>query len=75
MLNLPVETIERTREASPGERPTPEYWLDWFKKTLTASAEAKRANRDFRAEPPPTKGETRAEPGPSGPTELEDEGD
>ncbi|KAE8883743.1 hypothetical protein PF007_g22418 [Phytophthora fragariae] len=75
MLNLPVETIERTREASPGERSTPEYWLDWFKKTLTASAEAKRANRDFRAEPPPTKGETRAEPGPSGPTELEDEGD
>ncbi|KAE9345174.1 hypothetical protein PF008_g8894 [Phytophthora fragariae] len=62
---------ERTREASPGELSTPEYWLDWYKKTLAASAEAKRANRDFRTNSPSTKEETRAEPGPSRPTESE----
>ncbi|KAE9338334.1 hypothetical protein PR003_g11552 [Phytophthora rubi] len=72
LLNLPVETIRRTREASPGELSTPEYWLGWFKKTLAESAESKRANRDFRADPPPTKEETRTDPGPSGPTEPED---
>ncbi|KAE9200826.1 hypothetical protein PF005_g15200 [Phytophthora fragariae] len=62
---------ERTREASPGELSTPEYWLDWYKKTLAASTEAKRANRDFRTNSPSTKEETRAEPGLSRPTESE----
>ncbi|KAE9089719.1 hypothetical protein PF005_g18766 [Phytophthora fragariae] len=73
LLNLPVETLRRTREASPGELSTLEYWLDWYKKTLAASAEAKRANRDFRTSPSPTKEETRAEPGPSGPKDANDE--
>ncbi|KAE9078622.1 hypothetical protein PF007_g23778 [Phytophthora fragariae] len=41
--------------------------------TLAASAEAKRANRDFRTSPSPTKEETRAEPGPSGPKDANDE--
>ncbi|KAE9317711.1 hypothetical protein PR003_g18414 [Phytophthora rubi] len=71
-LNLPVETVRGTREASPGDLSTPEYWLDWFKKTLAASAKAKRANRDFRADFPPTKEAARAKPGPSGPSESED---
>ncbi|KAE9229823.1 hypothetical protein PF004_g10664 [Phytophthora fragariae] len=71
LLNLPVETLQRTREASPGELSTPEYWLDWYKKTLAASAEAKRANRDFSASSSSNKEETRAEPGPSGLTESE----
>ncbi|GMF31417.1 unnamed protein product [Phytophthora fragariaefolia] len=71
MLNLPLETLERTREASPGELSMPEYWLDWYRKTLAASAEAKRANRDFRASVPPTKDGARAESGPSRPTEPE----
>ncbi|GMF28614.1 unnamed protein product [Phytophthora fragariaefolia] len=71
MLNLPLETLERARVASPGELSTPEYWLDWYRKTLAASAEAKRANRDFRASVPPTKEGARAESGPSRPTKPE----
>ncbi|KAG6612700.1 uncharacterized protein IUM83_03316 [Phytophthora cinnamomi] len=48
LLNLPVATLERTRESSPGVLSTPEYWIDWYRRTLAASEEARRANRDFR---------------------------
>ncbi|KAE9298550.1 hypothetical protein PR003_g23208 [Phytophthora rubi] len=52
LLQLPVEVLERTREASPGEFSTPEYWLEWYRRTLAAFNEAKRANRDSRKEAP-----------------------
>ncbi|KAG6624031.1 uncharacterized protein IUM83_02216 [Phytophthora cinnamomi] len=48
LLNLPVATLERTRESSPGVVSTPEYWIDWYRRTLAASEEARRANRNFR---------------------------
>ncbi|KAE8987129.1 hypothetical protein PR002_g22139 [Phytophthora rubi] len=48
-LNLPVEVLERTKEASPDEMSSPEYWQEWFQSTLESSEEAKRANRDFKA--------------------------
>ncbi|KAE9316125.1 hypothetical protein PF008_g19094 [Phytophthora fragariae] len=63
------EDVESTEESSGAQD---ESAASWFKKTLAASAESKRANRDFRADPPPTKEETRTDPGPSGPTEPED---
>ncbi|KAE9022016.1 hypothetical protein PR002_g12094 [Phytophthora rubi] len=63
------EDVEPTEESS-GAQDEPA--ASWFKKTLAASAEAKRANRDFRVDPPPTKEETRTDPGPSGPAEPED---
>ncbi|KAE9010236.1 hypothetical protein PF011_g9902 [Phytophthora fragariae] len=62
------EDVEPTEESS-GAQDEPA--ASWFKKTLAASAEAKRANRDFRVDPPPTKEETRTDPGPSGPAEPE----
>ncbi|KAG1702013.1 hypothetical protein DVH05_010502 [Phytophthora capsici] len=46
-LDWPVDMVERTREAAPGEMSTPEYWLTWFGNTLESTEEAKRANRDF----------------------------
>lgn len=46
-LDLPLEVVERTREASPGDMSTPEYWQEWFSSTLENTAEARRANRDF----------------------------
>ncbi|KAE8982174.1 hypothetical protein PR003_g20062 [Phytophthora rubi] len=49
LLGIPVERLARTRDSSPGLLSSPEYWLDWYKKTLAASEEAKRANRDFRS--------------------------
>ncbi|KAE8989420.1 hypothetical protein PR003_g22125 [Phytophthora rubi] len=49
LLNLPVETLARTRESSPDELSAPEYWSAWYRRTLAASEEAKRANRDFEA--------------------------
>ncbi|KAE9013519.1 hypothetical protein PR001_g15392 [Phytophthora rubi] len=49
LLNLPVETLARTRESSPDELSAPEYWSAWYRRTLAASEEAKRANRDFKA--------------------------
>ncbi|KAE9276201.1 hypothetical protein PF008_g29151 [Phytophthora fragariae] len=49
LLNLPVETLARTRESSPAELSAPEYWSAWYCRTLAASEEAKRANRDFKA--------------------------
>ncbi|KAE8984330.1 hypothetical protein PR001_g23207 [Phytophthora rubi] len=49
LLDIPVERLARTRDSSPGLLSSPEYWLDWYKKTLAASEEAKRANRDFRS--------------------------
>lgn len=48
LLQLPVEVLERTREASPGEISTPKYCLEWYRRTLAASNNPKRANRDFR---------------------------
>ncbi|KAE8891266.1 hypothetical protein PF007_g1444 [Phytophthora fragariae] len=48
-LNLPVEVLERTKEASPDEMSSLEYWQEWFQSTLEISEEAKRANRDFKA--------------------------
>ncbi|KAE8991780.1 hypothetical protein PR003_g19168 [Phytophthora rubi] len=53
-LNLPVEVLERTKEASPDEMSSPEYWQEWFQSTLESSEEAKRANRDFKAIGPRT---------------------
>ncbi|KAE9198109.1 hypothetical protein PF005_g15589 [Phytophthora fragariae] len=47
-LGLPVDVLERTRGTSKEEMTSPEYWQDWFEKTLKSSTEAKRANRDFR---------------------------
>ncbi|KAE9334995.1 hypothetical protein PR003_g13236 [Phytophthora rubi] len=61
--------------ASVPEEPSVESEDDWFKKTLAASAEVKRANRDFRADSPPTKEGNRPDPGPSGPTEPENAND
>ncbi|KAE9011954.1 hypothetical protein PF004_g9196 [Phytophthora fragariae] len=52
LLQLPVEVLERTHEASPGKFSTPEYWLEWYRRTMAASNEAKRANRDFRKDAP-----------------------
>ncbi|KAE8976686.1 hypothetical protein PR001_g25348, partial [Phytophthora rubi] len=52
LLQLPVEVLERTHEASPGKFSTPEYWLEWYRRTLAASNEAKRANRDIRKDAP-----------------------
>ncbi|GMF20951.1 unnamed protein product [Phytophthora fragariaefolia] len=52
ILNLSVDTLGRTRESSPGELSTPEYWSDWYRRTLAVSEEAKRANRDFREKRP-----------------------
>ncbi|GMF32081.1 unnamed protein product [Phytophthora fragariaefolia] len=54
-LDLPVEVLERTKEASPDGMSSPEYWLEWFLNTLESSEEAKRANRDFNAVGPGTK--------------------
>ncbi|KAG2760943.1 hypothetical protein PC129_g20686 [Phytophthora cactorum] len=47
-LEIPVETLEMTRESSPGVLSSPEYWTAWYQKTLAASEAARRANRDFR---------------------------
>ncbi|KAE8975166.1 hypothetical protein PF011_g24587 [Phytophthora fragariae] len=47
-LGLPVDVLQRTKGASKEEMTSPEYWQDWFEKTLKSSTEAKRANRDFR---------------------------
>ncbi|KAG3027744.1 hypothetical protein PC123_g4163 [Phytophthora cactorum] len=47
-LAILMETLARTRESSPDELSTPEYWLAWFRKTLAGSRGSKRANRTFR---------------------------
>ncbi|KAE9118368.1 hypothetical protein PF010_g8234 [Phytophthora fragariae] len=52
ILNIPVKTLARTRELSPGELSTPEYWLSWYKKTLAATEEARRANHNFQGTEP-----------------------
>ncbi|KAE9208914.1 hypothetical protein PF004_g16630 [Phytophthora fragariae] len=52
ILNIPVETLARTRESSPGELSTPEYWLSWYKKTLAVTEEARRANRNLQGAEP-----------------------
>ncbi|KAE9166275.1 hypothetical protein PF005_g29263 [Phytophthora fragariae] len=36
-------------ELLPAELSAPEYWSAWYRRTLAASEEAKRANRDFKA--------------------------
>ncbi|KAE9165774.1 hypothetical protein PF005_g29467 [Phytophthora fragariae] len=63
-LNLPVEVLERTKEASPDEMSSPEYRQEWFQSTLESSEEAKRANRDFKTVGP------RAMQGVPGATEV-----
>ncbi|KAE8992965.1 hypothetical protein PR001_g20797 [Phytophthora rubi] len=52
ILNIPAETLARTRESSPGELSTPEYWLSWYKKTLAVTEEARRANRNLQGAEP-----------------------
>ncbi|KAG3125316.1 hypothetical protein PI126_g22823 [Phytophthora idaei] len=47
-LEIPVETLKRTHESSPGVLSSPEHWTAWYQKTLAASEAARRANRDFR---------------------------
>ncbi|KAE8902040.1 hypothetical protein PF010_g5371 [Phytophthora fragariae] len=47
LLDLPVETLTRTRESAPIKQSGPEYWADWYRRTLASSEEAKRVNRDF----------------------------
>ncbi|KAE9003297.1 hypothetical protein PR001_g18014 [Phytophthora rubi] len=49
LLGIPLETLERTREASPAGNSSPEFWEKWYNDTLESSAEAKRANRDFKS--------------------------
>ncbi|KAI9981035.1 hypothetical protein PInf_010389 [Phytophthora infestans] len=49
-LGIPEEVLERTREVSTGEMREPEYWLDWYERTLENSAAARRANRNFKDE-------------------------
>ncbi|KAE9302125.1 hypothetical protein PR003_g22356 [Phytophthora rubi] len=71
LLQLPVEVLE-TREASPGEFSTPEYWPEWYQRTLAASNEAKRANRDFRKDAPSPGGVAAAEPLGTGEVECEE---
>ncbi|KAE9018152.1 hypothetical protein PF011_g6382 [Phytophthora fragariae] len=65
-----VELEEYDKELEERLFPLDELELEKRVKTLAVSAEAKRANRDFRADPPPTKDEARGEPEPGGPTEL-----
>ncbi|KAI9981833.1 hypothetical protein PInf_009612 [Phytophthora infestans] len=52
LLGVPEDKLERTRESSPGRLSTPEYWLEWYRKTLASTGAAKRANRNFKEEPP-----------------------
>ncbi|KAI9981483.1 hypothetical protein PInf_009236 [Phytophthora infestans] len=49
-LGISEEVLERTREVSTGELREPEYWLDWYERTLENSAAARRANRNFKDE-------------------------
>ncbi|ETN02086.1 hypothetical protein PPTG_16741 [Phytophthora nicotianae INRA-310] len=49
ILDIPEEVLARTREAAPEELSSPEYWLEWYRKTLATTEAAKRANRDFRS--------------------------
>ncbi|KAL3662805.1 hypothetical protein V7S43_012207 [Phytophthora oleae] len=49
LLSIPLDTLERTRQASPDDLGTPEHWQEWFQGTLETSEEVKRANWDFRA--------------------------
>lgn len=49
LLSVPLETLERTREASPAGSSSPEYWEKWYNDTLENSVGAKRANRDFES--------------------------
>ncbi|ETL29222.1 hypothetical protein L916_17544, partial [Phytophthora nicotianae] len=51
ILDIPEEVLARTREAASGELSSPEYWLEWYRRTLATTAAAKRANRNFRSTP------------------------
>ncbi|ETO59294.1 hypothetical protein F444_22335 [Phytophthora nicotianae P1976] len=51
ILDITEEVLARTREAAPGELSSPEYWLEWYRKTLATTEAAERANRDFRSTP------------------------
>ncbi|KAG2790422.1 hypothetical protein PC129_g8094 [Phytophthora cactorum] len=48
VLRISEEELERTRDVWSGALGTPKYWLNWYADTLETSAEAKRANRNFR---------------------------
>ncbi|GMF21075.1 unnamed protein product [Phytophthora fragariaefolia] len=47
ILNIPMDVLARTKDATLNEMGSPEYWLKWYQNTLASSQEAKRANRDF----------------------------
>ncbi|ETI35538.1 hypothetical protein F443_18131 [Phytophthora nicotianae P1569] len=49
ILDIPEDVLARTCEAAPGELSCPEYWLEWYRKTLATTEAAKRANRGFRS--------------------------
>ncbi|EGZ09636.1 hypothetical protein PHYSODRAFT_338405 [Phytophthora sojae] len=60
LLGIPVEKLERTKEVARRAGSTPEYWLEWYDKTLAVSSEAKRANRDFKGHGPYEKPEAKS---------------
>ncbi|OWZ17086.1 LOW QUALITY PROTEIN: hypothetical protein PHMEG_0009019 [Phytophthora megakarya] len=47
LLNLPLETLERTQKVASGGRDSPTFWMEWFQEAIAHSEEARRANRDF----------------------------
>ncbi|ETM97218.1 hypothetical protein PPTG_20444 [Phytophthora nicotianae INRA-310] len=49
ILDIPEDVLARTCEAAPRELSCPEYWLEWYRKTLATTEAAKRANRGFRS--------------------------
>ncbi|OWY93228.1 hypothetical protein PHMEG_00037453 [Phytophthora megakarya] len=51
LLNLPLETLERTKNVSSGGQGSPNFWKEWFQEALAHSEEDRRANRDFRRNP------------------------
>ncbi|GMF30313.1 unnamed protein product [Phytophthora fragariaefolia] len=59
LLNVSVEILNRTREASSDERTNPEYWIAWYSKKLATSEEAMRAYRDFSKPNQPPEGHPR----------------
>ncbi|KAE9016729.1 hypothetical protein PR001_g14574 [Phytophthora rubi] len=49
LLDLPLETLRRTQEASPAGNSSPEFWEEWYQDTLESSAETKGVNCDFKS--------------------------
>ncbi|RAW23830.1 hypothetical protein PC110_g19737 [Phytophthora cactorum] len=50
-LGIPVKVLDRTSGPVASKLSSPDYWQEWFNKTLESSAEATRANRDFSEAP------------------------